>query len=237
MMHYSKTAVRTALALGTLTLLGACASTPSPLPKGAAAYEQFPAVETSESVVDYRVGPLDVLNIRVFQEPDLSFEQVTVDAGGSLQFPLIGDVPAAGMTASELSEELEQRLGARFLRDPQVAVSIVLARSQQVTVEGQVESPGVYEISGPTTLIGALARAKSPTQVAELDEIVVFRTVDGQRMGARFDLRRIRVGLDPDPQILGGDVVVVGFDSLKGGFRDILQAAPFFNVFAVLARN
>ena len=99
------------------------------------------------------------------------------------------------------------------------------------------EDPGVYDIAGPTTLLGALARAKSPTQVAALDEIVVFRTVNGQRMGARFDLRRIRNGLDPDPQILGGDVVVVGFDSLKGAFRDVLQAAPFFNVFAVLARN
>lgn len=236
-MPYFQTVLRPALAVAALATLAACATTPSNLPDGAAAYENFPAVEERSGIEDYRVGPLDVLNIRVFQEPDLTFEEVTVDAGGSLQFPLIGDVPAAGMTASELSDELERRLGARFLRDPQVAVSVVLARSQQVTVEGQVEDPGVYDIAGPTTLLGALARAKSPTQVAALDEIVVFRTVDGQRMGARFDLRRIRNGLDPDPQILGGDVVVVGFDSLKGGFRDILQAAPFFNVFAVLARN
>jgi polysaccharide export outer membrane protein len=76
--------------------------------------------------------------------------------------------------------------------------------------------------------------AQSPTRIARLDETVIFRTVNGQRMAARFDLKRIRAGLDPDPQILGGDVVVVGFSSAKSIYRDILSAAPIFNVFTRL---
>jgi polysaccharide export outer membrane protein len=73
--------------------------------------------------------------------------------------------------------------------------------------------------------------AQSPTRIAKLDDTVIFRTVDGQRMAARFDLKRIRAGLDPDPKIIGGDVVVVGFSSSKSVYRDVLTAAPIFNVF------
>lgn len=86
-------------------------------------------------------------------------------------------------------------------------------------------------MSTGATLLEALARAQSPTDTARLDQVVVFRTVAGQRMGAVFDLRRIRVGLDADPRILGGDTVVVGFSQVKGLFRDFLSAAPLLAVF------
>jgi len=56
--------------------------------------------------------------------------------------------------------------------------------------------------------------------------VIVFRTMNGQRMGAVFDARRIRYGYEPDPMILAGDVVVVGFSEVKGAYRDFLQIAP-----------
>jgi len=65
----------------------------------------------------------------------------------------------------------------------------------------------------------------------------VFRTVDGQRLGGRFDLTEIRAGRMPDPQLVPGDVVVVGFSSLRGIYRDILQLAPLVGTFAVLNNN
>lgn len=91
--------------------------------------------------------------------------------------------------------------------------------------------PGVYQIAPGDTLLSIIARAQSPTKVAKLDEIVVFRTANGERLGARFDLRAIRAGRVPDPAIQNGDVVVVGYSALKGIYRDILQAAPLLNVF------
>ena len=100
-----------------------------------------------------------------------------------------------------------------------------------MTVEGNVVEPGVFEIPGSSTLLQAIARARSPTRVAQLDEVMIFRQINGKRVGARFDLTEIRTGRAPDPEILGGDVVVVGFDSLKGAFRDFLTTAPFFNIF------
>ena len=81
------------------------------------------------------------------------------------------------------------------------------------------------------TLLSAIARAQSPTNVARLDEIIVFRMVYGRRMAARFDLGKIRAGRAPDPQVLAGDVVVVGYSALRGVYRDVLQAAPLLNVF------
>ena len=108
---------------------------------------------------------------------------------------------------------------------------MVTSQSQRVTVEGSVNAPGVYEIGGSATLLEALARAQSPTATAKLNEVIVFRVVDGQRMGAVFDLRRVRAGLDADPRILGGDTVVVGFSQVRGVFRDFLSATPLLALF------
>src|SRR3546814_16222305 len=67
--------------------------------------------------------------------------------------------------------------------------------------------------------------------VANLSQVVIFRNIDGRRAGAVFDVKAIREGRTPDPEILGGDVIVVGFDAVKGAFRDFFKMAPFFYVF------
>ena len=191
----------------------------------------MPAMDPGDVRSSYRVGVLDVLSVRVFQEPELSFEEVQVDAGGSINFPLIGEVVAVGQTPMELSRSIEARLGERFIRSPQVVVGVVESAAQRVIVEGNVEQPGVYEIAGSSSLLESIARAQGLTRVAVVDQIVVLRTVEGQAMGAVFDLQAIREGKAPDPEILGGDRIVVGFSGLKGAYRDILSAAPLFNVF------
>ena len=135
----------------------------------------------------------------------------------------------------ELSADIASRLATRYLKNPQVAVSVKEPAPSYISVEGEVEKPGVYEIDGRTTLLAALARAESPTTTAKLNEIVVFRTINDQRMVARFNLKEIRVGLTPDPMILDGDVVMVGYSRSKGVWQDILKMAPIFNAFAVVA--
>ena len=102
-----------------------------------------------------------------------------------------------------------------------------------IAVEGQVKAPGVFPVGPNETLLTSLARAGSPGQTAKLDEVVVFRTVNGQRMGAVFDLQQIRTGAAADPQILDGDTIVVGYSAVKGAFRDFLAASPLLNLFTV----
>src|SRR3546814_12865246 len=85
------------------------------------AYEIIPAPSNQTAPSEYRIGPLDVLKITVFQEPDLSLEEVPVDASGNILFPLIGQVSVSGKTSTELSNAIAQRLGERYLVDPQVS--------------------------------------------------------------------------------------------------------------------
>lgn len=182
----------------------------------------------------YQIGPLDKLALRVLQVEDLSFEEIYVDASGNLQLPLLGSVRAAGLTPGDLSREIEHRLGERYLRNPQVVVTVLEAADQKVTVDGAVRKPGVYKMQGRVTLMQAVAMAEGPTNVAALDQVAVFRNVDGRPMVAVFDLREIRGGRATDPTLLGDDVVVVDTSRLSATIREVLQALPGIAVFGYL---
>lgn len=199
---------------------------------GPAAYDLMPAPVGEPSAQDYRIGPLDTLRIGVFQEPDISSDAIVVDAAGNIAMPLIGRVPAAGRTSTELADILARLLAERFYVDPQVTVTVSSSVAQRVTVQGEVEAPGIYPISGPTTLLDAVALARGETANAALREIIVVRYIDGQRMGAVFDLKQIRRGDIQDPAILPRDVIIVGHSTGKQIWHDLLLAAPLANVFA-----
>jgi polysaccharide export outer membrane protein len=189
-----------------------------------------PVPVLGDPLAGYRVGPLDVLSISVFKEPDLTFNEMAVDTSGRFEMPLIGTVQAAGKMPSELSAEIKGRLG-RYLVDPSVAVNVATANSQKVTVDGSVVDPGVFLLQGETTLTGAIALANGPSRVAKLSQVAIFRTVNGQRSAAVFDLRAIRNGQMADPRLVANDVVVVGFSGLSQGFQDFLQTVPLIAIF------
>lgn len=212
-------------------LLCACHSLSPGLQQGPAAFAVTGTSVQPLPSAEYRIFPGDVLNITVLYEPDISLAAAKVDSNGELELPLVGNVHAGGRTAQELAGNIRDRLGARYLRDPKVTVNVMTFSRQNVTLEGQVVHPGIYDIPSSSTLLQSLALAQGPTRAAALNQVIVFRTVSGQRMGAVFDLRRIRYGYDPDPMILGGDVVVVGYSELKGAFQDFLTAAPAIAVF------
>lgn len=214
---------------GALTLT-ACVAQPD-LPSGPAAYVAFPAPSAEQIASAYRIGALDKISITVFQEPELSLSEVPVDASGNILLPLIGSVTAAGKTTGELSKEIADKLDERFLVDPQVSVIVASSVSQKVTVEGSVEEPGVYDLRGQTTLLEALAMAKGPNRVASLDHVAIFRVVNGERMGALFDLREIRRGEAADPEVLGNDTVVVGLSNVKAAWRDVVDVLPALAIF------
>lgn len=174
----------------------------------------------------YRIGPSDKLTIRVMQVPDLSFEEIRVDAGGQLQFPLIGSIRASGLTAQELSAHISDALRGRYVREPQVMVAVAEAASQKVTIDGAVNKPGVYEMRGRTTLLQAVAMAEGPTRVADLKSIAVFRTVEDRPMVAVFDVSAIRNGQATDPVLLGDDIVVVDTSRLSVRMQEVLQLLP-----------
>ncbi|WP_332639699.1 polysaccharide biosynthesis/export family protein [Brevundimonas sp.] len=179
----------------------------------------------------YRIGATDLLKITVFQVPDLSFEELRVDASGQIEMPLIGSLVAAGRTPSELAQEISQRLQVRYLQDPRVSVTVSEAASQKITIDGAVSKPGVYVMRGRTTLLQAIAMAEGPSMVADLESVAVFRSVDSRRMVAVFDLKAIRNGEAEDPVVRGDDVVVVDTSRLNAAMREVLAALPGLAVF------
>jgi polysaccharide biosynthesis/export protein len=129
---------------------------------------------------DYTVGPHDILNIVVFGEADLS-RAFPVDADGTLDFPHVGRVKAAGLTARALADEITRRL-KDFYRSPQVTVEVAKFRSQHVIVMGNVHAPGQYPLTGNMSVLGVLAAAGSPTPAAASYVVVSRPAGSGPRL-------------------------------------------------------
>ena len=182
----------------------------------------------------YLIGPFDKLTIDVFGIEELSKKEVQTDAGGRISFPLAGIVEAAGRTPAELEEIIEERLRGRFVRDPQVTVNLRETVSQVITVDGEVKEPGLYPVIGRLTLMRAVATAKGTAEFAKLSDVVVFRTVKGQKMAALYNLKAIRRGNYDDPEVFANDVVVVGDSQARRLFKDGLQIFPLLSTPLVL---
>jgi len=174
----------------------------------------------------YVIGPHDKLSVDVFGVEALSREEVQIDASGRLSYPLAGELDAAGKTPAELARLIEDRLRGSYVREPQVTVNLRETVSQVLTVDGQVTQPGLYPVVGRMTLMRAIAQARGVSEFARLEDIVVFRTVNGQRMAALYNLRAIRGGYYDDPELYANDVVVVGDSEARRLFRDFLTLAP-----------
>lgn len=226
------------IAIGMMVVLAGCATGASlsgaNIPSGAAAYTALPqAPNTGE----YRIAPFDTLSVNVFQEPDLSTPAnapLQVDARGNINMPLVGAIPAAGKTTTELSSAIAASLAGRYLRSPQVSVAIASSAPEKITVQGQVNQAGVFDIRGATSLLQAISLARGETKLAATNEVAVFRTINGQRMGALFDVDQIRRGAAPDPALAPGDVVIVGHSRSKEAWQNVLAVNPLNGVFRIL---
>ncbi len=183
-------------------------------------------------VSDYRVGPLDLIEISVFQIPDLS-RTVRVNSVGQISLPLIGALQAGGLTIQELEAAIAKKLDAKFLQNPQVTAFVKEFTSQRVTVEGAVAKPGIYPLSGRTTLLQTIAMGGGVTNLADLRGVVIFRQIGGKKMGAVFDLKSIRGGKAEDPIIYGDDIVVVDESGSKTAIRRFIESMPVLSVFGV----
>jgi polysaccharide export outer membrane protein len=184
-------------------------------------------------VSDYHIGPLDLLEVTVFQVKDLHRE-VRVNSTGYISLPLIGAVQAGGKTVPELEADIATKLAENYLQDPQVSVFVKEFTSQRITVEGAVKKPGIFPITGRTSLLQAVALSEGLDPLADESTVVVFRTVSGERMAAVFDLRQIRGGKIEDPQLYGDDLVVVERSGSKTAVRSVTETLRGFIGFGTI---
>jgi len=170
------------------------------------------AQDTPPSQVnDYRIGPKDLLEITVFELPELN-QTVRVSEDGSITLSLLGKVDVAGLTAQELEKRIAALLDQQFTKGAHVTVFI--KEYQKVSVIGAVGNPGQYEIVGPTTLLHVIAQAGGLTAQA-MNELFIYRVNgDGKqdRIAIRLEDLTINGSQDLNILIQPKDVIMVPID-------------------------
>jgi polysaccharide export outer membrane protein len=160
---------------------------------------------------DYRIQPLDTIDISVFNEAELSVQR-RVSPRGFITYPMVGSVQVSGLTVGETEIKLKDLLGRNYLVNPQVTVLVNHASSRHIVILGQVKSPGSYDIPDEgLTLVQAIARAGGFTDVAATDRVVVIRTENGEEKKIVVNVAAIIKGGDrsKDLQLKPDDVVSV----------------------------
>jgi polysaccharide export outer membrane protein len=158
---------------------------------------------------DYRIGPLDMLEIVFWQNKDLS-ASLMVRPDGKISLPLLNEIDAGGLTPEELRVKLVGQ-ARRFIEDPQATVIVKQINSRNVFIMGEVAKPGTYPLAGSTTILQLIATAGGLSEFARSDQIIVVRTTDGQQANLRFNYKSLIKGKDltQNIELHAGDTVVV----------------------------
>ena len=162
---------------------------------------------------DSLIGPEDLLEVNVFELPELK-TTARVLGDGTVSLPLLGVVQAAGLTKTGFEVRLEELLEDRFLLDPQVTVSVTEHMSKQVSVIGAVEKPGPYQMIGPRSVLQMISEAGGLTKEAGREIIVLRNSAAAQAERIVLDLQDLVVRGNPALNInmLPGDVVNIPVD-------------------------
>jgi polysaccharide biosynthesis/export protein len=173
--------------------------------------KQKPATTASQPAADaeYKIGPQDVLRIDVWKEPEIS-RTAPVRPDGRITLPLVNDVQAAGLTATQLAAVIADGL-RKFLTNPQVTVGVTEINSRRVYVTGEVTRPGAFPLLPNMTVLQALSSSGGFSQFAKLKGIYVLRTEEGKQVKHPFNYKEVVSGKKPELNILlqPGDVIVV----------------------------
>ncbi len=158
------------------------------------------------------LGPLDVIDVRVFDEPELSGEY-RIDADGTLTFPFLGAVTVSGLTPNETAGALTDGLAEGYLVQPVVSVFVKEVNSRRIFVLGKVEKPGAFPFTDGMTIVEAIALAGGEDDGA-LKRTKVARTVNGQEVKFTVDVNRITNGDAPDVELMPSDIIFVPSSAL-----------------------
>lgn len=186
----------------------------------------------------YRLGPADSIAIRVYQQPDYTFDKVVVSPVGKIYHPLLGDVDVVGLTIDQVQAKLTSGF-SQFIIDPRVSVALVDAASAKVGVLGEVQHPGIVVLSRPTTILDAIEEVGGFNEFGNKGKVTLIRQLGGGRMAKRqIDVKQIldaKANPEDNVALSAGDVVIVG-QNLRGKLTFIGSLVGFGNFMAYLAR-
>jgi polysaccharide biosynthesis/export protein len=188
----------------------------SPIQRGAAVWLaaavllSVATVARAQSAGGYRIGPKDLIEIRVFEVPELNVER-RVSEEGTVNLPLIGDVPASGLTDVELAARLKALLESKYVQHASVSVQVREFRSRPISVLGAVKQPGNLPFSGRWTLLSAISAAGGLTE-DHGDKIYVLRRADNglsDEVSVSVDDLMERADPDANLPIFANDIINV----------------------------
>ena len=182
-------------------LLAACPSTTT---RVSTTPTQVIAASAGEGVL----GPLDLLEVRVFGEEELTGEyQVEVD--GTLNFPLIGSVNVAGLTPTEASRDVATRLEDGYLNNADVTIRVMEANSRQIVVLGKVKEPGSYPYIDGMTVVQAIAQAGGLDEDHAANRTTITRIEGDHQVIIRVRFGDVSRGKAPNVILRPKDTVLV----------------------------
>lgn len=156
----------------------------------------------------YVLGAEDVIEVSIFQSPDLS-RTLPVRPDGRISLPLVGEVMASGLTAEELGAELQRRLGA-YVQDPRVTVIVQEIHAPRVFVLGEVARPGAYPVRGRLDVLQAIALAGGLGDFANKSRVLLIRkTKEGEVRHVLNYSRFLSSSSKAAPLVLPGDTIYV----------------------------
>jgi polysaccharide export outer membrane protein len=169
------------------------------------------AHEPDPRSAEFPIGPGDRLLINVWRDQELTTD-TRVRPDGAITVPLVGDVRAAGRTASQIRDEIQQKLTA-FMKTETAKVTVIVAevRSYYFTVSGNVERPGLYRATSYVTVLEAVAMAGEPNRYAVLDRLTLLRHDHSGMRRIPIDYEVLRKGerMEQNIVVLAGDNIVV----------------------------
>lgn len=170
------------------------------------------AAEAARNTSTYRLVPNDVVEVRVYQEDDLT-SKLRLAKDGTVTFPLLGTVNLGGKTVDECAGYLRELLGKDYLVNPQVTVTVAEYAKRRFTVLGQVQKPGSFEIPNEesVTLLQAIGMAGGYTRLASTGRVLVTRVgKDGRKTTYTLDVKSATNDTDTQPfEIRPDDTVTV----------------------------
>lgn len=228
-----KTLYRAILGIGFSVALASCASTP---PVGqAASIELTDLAELPEpkSVTALTIGPQESLEIMVTGSELLSGSFLT-DGAGYISYPLVGDLYVSEKTPRQIAKMIEDRLRGEYVINPQVRVRPTNAVQPSISIGGQVTRPGTYPVATSQSLLRAINNAGGLAEYAKMDDILVMRTVEGERYIGVYNIQAIQRGNYPDPVIFASDIITVGDSPGRRQLEAILGFIPVLSTSAIL---
>jgi protein involved in polysaccharide export with SLBB domain len=169
------------------------------------------AATATNVVNDYMIMPSDILEIAVFQEPDLK-STLRVSNEGTIAFPLIGVVPIGGLTPQGAAQAIRDRLAKGYLVNPQVSVTVMEFSKRRFTVLGEVQKPGSYDMPAQQdiTVLQAIGMAGGYTRIANPSKVTLMRRQEGKSTTFPLNAKSMASGNSESAFIVQpGDVITV----------------------------